>query len=71
MAAEKTNTVQITSGSVEYDLGIAAVPIDDLIEALTAARDEDGAEYVVGLSGNDRGAKWMQIHTEPDMVGWT
>lgn len=68
MTATKDNTVQISSGSVEYDLSAAAVPIDDLIEALTTARDEEGAEYVVGLSGNDRGAKWLVLDAEPELL---
>lgn len=67
--ATKTNTVEISSGSVEYDLSAAAVDITELIEALTTARDEEGAEYVVGLSGNDRGAKWLVLHTEPESLG--
>ena len=66
--AIKANTVEISSGSVEYDLTAAAVDITELIEALIAARDEDGAEYVVGLSGNDRGAKWLILDAEPEFL---
>lgn len=59
----KQNTVVISDGNVEYDLGDTAVPIDDLIAALQEAK-ENGAEYVTGLSGSHRGAKYMIVESD-------
>lgn len=70
--ATKQNTVVVSSGNVEYDMGSTAVPINDLIDALEMAK-ENGAEYVTGLSGNSRGAKYMyveigELETVEDML---
>lgn len=51
---------EIEAGNVEYSRSDARIPIQDLIDALTDAQ-ENGAEYVVGLSGNYRGAKYMHL----------
>lgn len=67
--ATEENTVEITHGSVEYSLSEAAVGIDDLIESLVQAK-ADGAKYVVGMSGNYRGAKYLRLHTEPERLDW-
>jgi len=56
-------TVGINAGSVEYGANEAAVSIDEMIAALQAAK-EDGAEYVVGFSGNYRGAKYVRLSTD-------
>lgn len=61
-AADTDLTVSISAGSVEYSLDAAAVPIADLIALLEEAQ-EDGAEYVVGLSGNYRGAQYVRLGT--------
>ena len=53
-------TIGISAGNVEYSKSEASVGIDELIEALEQAR-EDGAEYVVGLSGNYRGAQYVRL----------
>ena len=55
-----TDTIILPSGSVEYSLENARVPIDDIITTLKSARNL-GAEYVVMESGNWRGAKWQSI----------
>lgn len=68
MSANETNTVAIDGGSAEYDLEAAAVPITDLIQTLLDAEGE-GAEYVVILSGNYRGAKWLNLSAEVDWLG--
>lgn len=53
-------TVGIHAGSVEYSLEEAAIPIEELIAALQTAQ-EDGATYVVGFSGNYRGARYVRL----------
>ena len=53
----------INSGSVEYDKSKAAVDIDELIEALEAAK-EDGVTDIVGLSGNYRGAQYVRLSAD-------
>lgn len=57
---DKTTTVGIAAGSVEYDAEEAAVEIDDLIRLLKEAQ-EDGATHVVGFSGNYRGAQYVRL----------
>ena len=59
MAFHAENCVSL-GDSVEYSLERAAIPIDDMIEALNDAKFE-GAEWVVMRSGNVRGAKWAKI----------
>lgn len=59
----KESTVGISAGNVEYSVEEAAVNIDELIEALQAAK-EDGATYVVGFSGNYRGAQYVRLSTD-------
>jgi hypothetical protein len=61
------DVVAITSGSVVYSLYEAAVGIDEMISALIEAKD-DGATHVVGLSGNDRGARYVHLSTEPEWL---
>lgn len=56
-------TVGISAGNVEYSANEAAVSIDEMIAALQAAK-EDGAEYVVGFSGNYRGAQYVRLSTD-------
>ena len=53
----------INSGDVEYSKDKAAVDIDDLIEALEAAK-EDGVTDIVGLSGNYRGAQYVRLSAD-------
>lgn len=53
----------IDAGSVEYDKSKAAVDIDELIEALEAAK-EDGVTDIVGLSGNYRGAQYVRMSAD-------
>lgn len=60
-------TIGINAGSVEYAIGDAAVSIDELIEALEAARS-DGATHVVGYSGNHRGPKYVRLSARWDWV---
>jgi hypothetical protein len=50
----------MSAGSVEYGKADAEVSIDELIEALEAAK-EDGATHVLGTSGNYRGAQWVRL----------
>lgn len=50
----------MSAGSVEYGKADAEVSIDELIEALEAAK-EDGATHVLGLSGNYRGAQYVRL----------
>jgi hypothetical protein len=50
----------MSAGSVEYGKADAEVSIDELIEALQAAK-EDGATHVLGTSGNYRGAQWVRL----------
>ena len=58
--------ITLEGGGVEYDAQEAAVPIDELIAALQDAK-MDGAESVVMLSGNYRGARWARVSTD---WGW-
>ena len=53
----------INAGSLEYDKSKAAVDIDELIEALEAAKD-DGVTDIVGLSGNYRGAQYVRMSAD-------
>ena len=55
-------------GEVEYDLEDATVPIDEMIAALIAARDVDGATHVVETTNNWRGAKYQRTPTVFDLV---
>lgn len=50
----------ISSGSSEYSAEAARIPIDDFIQALQSAK-EDGATYVIGTSGNYRGAPFVRL----------
>lgn len=50
----------MSAGSVEYGKADAEVSIDELIEALQAAK-EDGATHVLGTSGNYRGAQGVRL----------
>lgn len=52
--------VFMSAGRVEYDMGEAAVHIDEMIAALEEAK-ADGATHVVGLSGNYRGAQYVRL----------
>lgn len=63
----KENTIVVADGEVEYSLTDAAIPIGQMIEALENAR-VDGAEYVVALSGNHRGAKYMAVNTAAEWL---
>lgn len=60
--ADPTTTAVIGGGSVEYSLHEAAVPIQEMIDALLEAQ-EDGATHVVAASGNYRGAQWERLST--------
>lgn len=55
-------------GEVEYDLEEAMVPIDEMIDALIAARDIDCATHVVDSTGNWRGAKYCRTVTMFDLI---
>ena len=55
-------------GEVEYDLEEAMVPIDEMIDALVAARDVDGATHVVDSTNNWRGARYQRTLTVFDLV---
>lgn len=50
----------ISAGNVEYNMEEAQVKIKDLIAQLKQAK-RDGAKYVVGLSGNYRGAQYVRL----------
>lgn len=60
MSDDDATYAEIDAGSVQYSKETAAVPIDDFIEALEAAK-EFGATHVVGLSGNYRGAGYVHL----------
>lgn len=60
-------TATMYAGSIEYSLDAAKVKIDDMIAALESAK-ADGAEFVVGLSGNYRGAQYVRLSTD---LGWS
>lgn len=60
-------TVSIGGGSVVQSLEDAAIPIDDLIDALKSA-EADGATHVVGLSGNHRGARWTRLSADWEWI---
>ena len=60
------NIIALDAGSVEYSVDEAAIHIDELIEMLEAAKSE-GADRVVFLSGNYRGAKYVSA---PRMYDW-
>lgn len=62
----REDTVGI-SGTVEYDVEDAAVFIDDMIEMLEEAK-KDGAKYIVGFSGNYRGAQYLRLSTEVEWL---
>lgn len=69
----KDNTVVISDGAVEYSLDETAVPIDVMISSLEEAQ-QNGAEYVTGLSGNHRGPKYARLEvggleTVADVLG--
>ena len=53
----------IYAGDVEYSKDKAAVDIDEMIEALEAAKD-DGVTDIVGLSGNYRGAQYVRLSAD-------
>ena len=55
-------------GEVEYDLENAVVPIDEMIDALVAARDVDGATHVVDTTNNWRGARYQRTSLVFDLV---
>ena len=55
-------------GEVEYDLEEAMVPIDEMIDALIAARDVDGATHVADTTNNWRGARYQRTLTVFDLV---
>lgn len=55
-------------GEVEYDLEEAMVPIDEMIDALVAARDIGGATHVVDSTGNWRGAQYQRTVTVFDLI---
>lgn len=59
----ENNIVTMAAGNIEYDIEAARLSIDELIEALEDAKSL-GAEYVVGLSGNYRGAKYARLSAE-------
>jgi hypothetical protein len=67
MDEDINDTITLSAGNVEYSLENARVEIDELIELLESAKSE-GAIYVVGTSGNYRGAKWTRLGT---MYGWS
>lgn len=46
--------VALDAGNVDYSAEDCAVPIDDMIKMLEGAKEE-GATFVVFLSGNHRG----------------
>lgn len=68
MSDAMMSTIVLSGGSVEYSLDEAAVPIEELINSLQDALD-DGAEYVVMLSGNYRGPAWMSVGAEWSWAG--
>ena len=55
-------------GEVEYDLEDAMVPIDEMIDALIASRDVDGATHVVDTTNNWRGARYQRTMLVFDLV---
>lgn len=55
---DTANVIVLDAGSVEYSADEAAIHIDELIEMLESAKSE-GADRVVFLSGNYRGAKYV------------
>ena len=55
-------------GEVEYDIEEAMVPIDEMIDALVAARDVDGATHVVDSTNNWRGARYQRTSLVFDLV---
>lgn len=59
--------VTLDAGDVEYSLTEAATDIDQIIDALQQAKDE-GARYVVGLSGNYRGARYVSISPNYELL---
>lgn len=58
MSDFENDTIVLPAGDVAYSMAEAAVPIQELIDLLEAAKSE-GATHVVQSSGNYRGAKWM------------
>ena len=61
-------TVIFAGGQIEYSLEAASVDIDELIEALTEAKEE-GATSVAFSSGNYRGARWAKPSTHWSWAG--
>ena len=55
-------------GEVEYDIEEAMVSIDEMIDALIAARDVDGATHVADTTNNWRGAKYRRTMTVFDLI---
>ena len=51
------------AGEATYSGEDAAISIDELIAALEEAKDE-GCTHLVGLSGNYRGPRYVQLTTE-------
>lgn len=60
MALDKSTCITINAGNVEYSLEESAMPIDELIELLEAAKEE-GATHVAGTSGNYRGPQYVRL----------
>lgn len=65
MSFTEKDTVVLDAGDVAYSMAEAAVPIQELIDLLEAAKSE-GATHVVQSSGNYRGAKWMHTARQYD-----
>lgn len=59
------NAVTVGGGGVEYSAEDAKVRIDDLITLFEEAKEE-GADYVLFLSGNHRGAQYVSFPLEYD-----
>lgn len=56
---DETNVIALDTGSVEHSLKDAVISIDEMIGMMEAAKSE-GAEHVVFLSGNHRGARYVR-----------
>lgn len=64
---DRAEVVTVYAGDVEYSLDEAAASIDDLIGLLENAKEE-GAVYVVFLSGNYRGAQYIRVDNSYDWL---
>ena len=64
---DTANTITLEAGDVCYSVKEATVDIDEMIALLESAKEE-GADRVVFLSGNYRGAQYLHAPRHYDWL---